>query len=306
MFSGDDEKKPPYEDPLERTRRPWGGLINDLKRRYPYYKSDILDGLNLQCFAAAIFMYFAAVSGAIAFGGLTGDKTGNLIGISETLLCTSMGGIIFALLSGQPLLIVGTTGALLLFDESLYNFCNSMNINFLATRVFIGLWLAVIGVGVAAFEGSILVKLFTRFTEDIFSALIVLLYIIESFQKIWFFYFSHPLLSDYCGYDSIIYKNVSYLESNNVSDTNTIQIPVTNTTKLPTEQNGKIINQPNTALFCTILTLGTFAIAYYLRMFRNSQFLGRSVSICLLLFSNAQKTVFSVVDVSVSKSSSRL
>lgn len=95
---------------MSRTARPWGGLINDLKRRYPYYKSDFLDGLNMQCIAATVFMYFAAVSGAIAFGGLTGDKTDNLIGISETLLCTSIGGIIFALLAGQPLIIIGTTG----------------------------------------------------------------------------------------------------------------------------------------------------------------------------------------------------
>lgn len=36
--------------------------------------------------------------------------------------------------------------------------------------------------------------------------------------------------------------------------------------------------QPNTALFCTILALGTFFVAYYLRQFRNSKFLGRSVS----------------------------
>jgi hypothetical protein len=38
-------------------------------------------------------------------------------------------------------------------------------------------------------------------------------------------------------------------------------------------------SQPNTALFCLILALGTFFIAYYLRRFRNSKFLGRSVSI---------------------------
>jgi hypothetical protein len=37
--------------------------------------------------------------------------------------------------------------------------------------------------------------------------------------------------------------------------------------------------QPNTALLCLILALGTFFIAYYLRQFRNSKFLGRNVSI---------------------------
>lgn len=52
---------------------------------------------------------------------LLGDKTENLIGISETLVSTSAAGIIFALLAGQPLIIIGTTGPLLLFDESLYS-----------------------------------------------------------------------------------------------------------------------------------------------------------------------------------------
>jgi len=65
-------EKPPYEDPLRRTRVPFGGLVNDVKRRLPHYKSDITEGFNLQCLAAAIFMYFAALSGAITFGGLMG------------------------------------------------------------------------------------------------------------------------------------------------------------------------------------------------------------------------------------------
>jgi len=48
------------------------------------------------------------------------DKTKNFIGISETLVATSVSGVIFSLFSGQPLLIVGTTGPLLLFDEALF------------------------------------------------------------------------------------------------------------------------------------------------------------------------------------------
>ena len=39
------------------------------------------------------------------------------------------------------------------------------------------------------------------------------------------------------------------------------------------------LNQPNTALLSLILTLGTFLLAYALKGFRNSQFLGRSVSL---------------------------
>jgi hypothetical protein len=48
-----------------------------------------------------------------------GDKTKNLIGISETLVATSIAGVLFALVAGQPLVVVGATGPLLLFDESL-------------------------------------------------------------------------------------------------------------------------------------------------------------------------------------------
>lgn len=65
-------EKPPHDDPLRRTRVPFGGLVNDVKRRFPLYKSDIMEGFNVQCLAAAIFMYFAALSGAITFGGLMG------------------------------------------------------------------------------------------------------------------------------------------------------------------------------------------------------------------------------------------
>lgn len=60
------------DDPLRRTKKPWGGLVRDIKRRLPYYKSDFSQGLNLQCIASAIFIYFAALSAAITFGGLMG------------------------------------------------------------------------------------------------------------------------------------------------------------------------------------------------------------------------------------------
>lgn len=46
----------------------------------------------------------------------------------------------------------------------------------------------------------------------------------------------------------------------------------------PVDRQPLITKQPNTALLCTILALGTFFIAYYLRHFRNSKFLGRNVS----------------------------
>lgn len=62
------------DDPLKRTGRPFGGLIKDITRRYPKYWSDIKDAFSLQGLAALIFIYFAAVSPAITFGGLVGKR----------------------------------------------------------------------------------------------------------------------------------------------------------------------------------------------------------------------------------------
>ncbi|XP_026462200.1 anion exchange protein 2-like [Ctenocephalides felis] len=266
---GSGGKKLVRREPLEKTGKAFGGLINDMRYRFPFYISDYLDGLNSQCVAATIFMYFAALSTAITFGGLLSDKTHNLIGISETLVAASGCGIIFALIAGQPMVIIGTTGPLLLLDESLYQFCVNNDIDFLTCRLYMGFWMAITAIVVASVEGSRLVKLFTRFTEEIFSALISLIYIFESIMKLIYVFKRNPLLGDYC--------TLSFLtdSGNGTSDPWTMQSS-NETMKLPTSDALGPINQPNTALFCLILALGTFTIAYYLRIFRNGHFLGRN------------------------------
>ena len=60
----------------EHRRYPFDGVVQDLKRRLPWYLSDFTDALNGQCAAAMIFIYFAALSGAVAFGGLMGNIAG--------------------------------------------------------------------------------------------------------------------------------------------------------------------------------------------------------------------------------------
>lgn len=68
----DEEEEEAEDDPLKRTGIFFGGLVRDIKRRYPKYLSDIRDALHSQCLAAVLFIYFAALSPAITFGGLLG------------------------------------------------------------------------------------------------------------------------------------------------------------------------------------------------------------------------------------------
>uniref|UniRef100_A0A8C5BZG3 Anion exchange protein n=1 Tax=Gadus morhua TaxID=8049 RepID=A0A8C5BZG3_GADMO len=172
------------DDPLERTGRPFGGLIRDVRRRYPKYLSDFKDALNAQCAAAVIFIYFAALSPAITFGGLLGEKTEGLIGVSELIVSTSMQGIVFTLLGAQPLLVVGFSGPLLVFEEAFYTFCKANEVEYLTGRVWIGFWLIIIVTVMVAFEGSFLVRFVSRFTQEIFSFLISLIFICETFIKL--------------------------------------------------------------------------------------------------------------------------
>lgn len=245
LLSSNDEKfSTVINDPFQPTYRPWGGMINDIKRRFPMYASDIRDGLNTETLAATLFLYFAGLATAITFGALIGEKTSSLIGTSETLLSSCLVGMTFHALAGQPLVFVGTTGPLILFDESLFQFCSSMSMNFLTVRAYIGIWLTIIVLIISAFEGSVFVKYFTRFTQEIFSALITLIYIVETILTVVKNFEQHPL-------------------GGGEKDKKTLK-------------EGELANQPNTALFCMLLTLGTFSLAYGLKIFRNSKFLGRN------------------------------
>jgi len=55
---------------------------------------------------------------------------------------------------------------------------------YLTGRVWIGFWLIVIVIVMVGFEGSFLVRFLSRFTQEIFSFLISLIFICETFVKL--------------------------------------------------------------------------------------------------------------------------
>ena len=67
--------------------RIFGGLVWDIKRKLPFYWSDLRDALSLQCLASVLFLYCACMSPVITFGGLLGEATkGNIVSV-QFLIC---------------------------------------------------------------------------------------------------------------------------------------------------------------------------------------------------------------------------
>uniref|UniRef100_A0A3B1K840 Anion exchange protein n=1 Tax=Astyanax mexicanus TaxID=7994 RepID=A0A3B1K840_ASTMX len=255
----------PQEDPLARTGYPFGGMVKDIKRRYRHYISDFTDALNPQVLSAVIFIYFAALSPAITFGGLLADKTEHMMGVSELMIATCIQGIIFCLFAAQPVLIIGFTGPLMVFEEAFFEFCKSQGVEYIVGRIWVGMWLIIIAVVVVAAEASFLVRFISRFTQEIFSILISLIFIYETFAKLIKIFKTHPLVLNYEHLNETLDDPFHpVLELTNVTD-----------------EHGNVTHYhrirerpyPNTALLSMCLMFGCFFIAFFLRQFKNGIYL---------------------------------
>lgn len=51
----------------------------------------------------------------------SGEKTEGLIGVSELIVATCIQGVLFCLLGAQPLLVVGFSGPILVFEEAFFS-----------------------------------------------------------------------------------------------------------------------------------------------------------------------------------------
>ena len=171
-------------DGLERTGRLCGGLIDDIKRRAPHYVSDFTEGFHPKVMGSTLFMYFACLANAVAFGLLTAVATNGEMGTTEMLVVTAIGGITFALLSGQPLTILGGTGPIVIFTGLLYLACASVKIEFLPTYAWVGVWSGLLLIICAITDMSYLMKYFTRFTDEIFAALVAVIFIVEAVKDV--------------------------------------------------------------------------------------------------------------------------
>ena len=161
------------------------GLRRDFRGRFlPNLASDLADGLNLKCLASVLFMAFACLAPAVAFGGLLEVQTQGAMGAFEMITATSLCGCVYALCSGQPMTIIGSTGPVLAFTTILYSVSQQMGLPFFPVYAWTGLWSAGM-LGVCALtSASNLVRYLTRFTDEVFSGLISAIFVFEAAKSL--------------------------------------------------------------------------------------------------------------------------
>ncbi|KAL0107935.1 hypothetical protein PUN28_014892 [Cardiocondyla obscurior] len=273
-----DEQKLREESGLSRTGRLFGGLINDIKRKAPFYVSDFKDALALQCVASFIFLYFACLSPIITFGGLLSEATGKNMAAMESLVSGFVCGIGYGFFSGQPLTILGSTGPVLVFETIVYEFCKKVDWNYMSFRFWIGTWISMILIILVALDASACVCYITRFTEENFATLIAFIFIYKAIENVLSIGKKYPLntspseMSDYDCWCKL--PNTSLPSSyDNMNWTALDKTACEN-------YNGTMVGDgcsiphyvPDVFLMSIILFMGTFLLSVELKDFKNALF----------------------------------
>ncbi|XP_038600946.1 sodium bicarbonate transporter-like protein 11 isoform X1 [Tachyglossus aculeatus] len=166
------------------------GILDDIARRFPVYALDFTDGIIGSNKAVGkyittmIFLYFACLLPTIAFGSLNDENTHGAIDVQKTIVGQCIGGLLYALFSGQPLVVLLTTAPLALYINVIRGICDDYSLDFHAFYAWTGLWNSFFLALYALFNFSLVMKLFKRSTEEIIALFISITFVLDAVKGI--------------------------------------------------------------------------------------------------------------------------
>ncbi|XP_068594962.1 electrogenic sodium bicarbonate cotransporter 4 [Brachionichthys hirsutus] len=270
------------------TGRFCGGLYLDIKRKLPWLPSDFYEGFHIQSISAVLFIYLGCITNAITFGGLLGDATDNYQGVMESFLGTALAGSTFCLLGGQPLIILSSTGPILIFEKLLFEFSKSSDIDYMELRLWIGIHSCLQCLILVATDASYIIRYMTRFTEEGFSSLISFIFISDAIKKMVGSFKYYPINTDFKPDYITAYKCecvAPALESRVVSDDwwlwDHLNVSALDWSQLSKKEcltyGGSLVGTscqyvPDLALMSFILFFGTYTMTVTLKEFKFSRY----------------------------------
>lgn len=139
-----------------------------------------MTNFNQKTIAVSLLMYITVIAPTLTFGAVYSTNTENQIGAVETILATCMTGCVMALVGGMPMVIIGSTGPILIMSTVIYDLAKSLEIPFLPFYAWVSIWAFGYTSLTAFMDWTRYVKLATRFTDDIFALLIVSIFILNA------------------------------------------------------------------------------------------------------------------------------
>ncbi|XP_038137900.1 electrogenic sodium bicarbonate cotransporter 4 [Cyprinodon tularosa] len=287
-LSEDEEMPVQHElgEELAFTGRFCGGLYLDIKRKLPWLPSDIYEGFHIQSISAVLFIYLGCITNAITFGGLLGDATDNYQGVMESFLGTALAGSVFCLFGGQPLIILSSTGPILIFEKLLFEFSKNNGIDYMELRLWIGIHSCLQCFILVASDASYIIKYMTRFTEEGFSSLISFIFISDAIKKMVGSFKYYPINTDFKPDYVTTYKCECLAPDPIPMPDNSSSVSGLNITALDWSQLGKkecmkyggsLVGKsckfvPDLALMSFILFFGTYSMTVSLKKFKFSRY----------------------------------
>lgn len=160
-------------------------MYHDVKRRLPYYWSDITDAFTYRAFASTVRMYFVNVLPAIAFTLDMYRRTGEFFGINEALFASALAAMVFSLLSCQPLTIVGVTGLIALFNYTIYDIIEMHDpAIYPAFTAWVGIWAAIFHWIVSFGNYCDYMAYVTDFSSETFGMYVGIIYCIKGVEEL--------------------------------------------------------------------------------------------------------------------------
>uniref|UniRef100_A0A665VAC8 Bicarbonate transporter-like transmembrane domain-containing protein n=2 Tax=Echeneis naucrates TaxID=173247 RepID=A0A665VAC8_ECHNA len=278
------------------------GIYEDLCRRLPFYPSDFTDGIvgsnktPLKYMTTAIFLYIAILLPAIAFGSLNDESTRGEIDVRKTIIGQSIGGVIYSLFAGSPLVIPLTTAPLAIFISVIRGICDDYNLDFPAFYACIGLWNCFFLILGGIFNVSLLMKLFKRSTEEVIALFISIAFVVDAVKgtvKIFHRYYHDPTLAN---------RSVDFRQGRDLLGGNRSEVAGLALNAFPESVIQCTRERP---VLCLLLMLGTLWMGYTLYQFKRSPFLHAKVRevlsdcalpISVLLFSFIGSYLFSDIE----------
>ena len=160
-------------------------MYHDVRRRLPYYRSDIRDGFTYRTFAGCIRIYFVNLLPALAFQLDMNHNTGGFFGLNEALLSSALAAMVFSIFAAQPLTVVGITGLISLFNYTIYHIIQLHDVSLYPSfMVWVGIWSGIFHWLTAFTNLCDYMRTVTDFSAQTFALYVGTIYIIKGVEEL--------------------------------------------------------------------------------------------------------------------------